>query len=113
MMLTVSTTQLKTLKNHNILQTQKPESKKEMKKYQTLTTLLKSFDTIVIIATTSTSITFSLTRVELIVIPISTTSTCAISIGKKVIYEIVMQKYNRYKKINKSLIFLINFIGKI
>ena len=31
-------------------------------------------------------------------IPISTASTCASSIGNKVIYEIFINKYNKYKK---------------
>ena len=36
------------------------KSKKKYKKYETLTTILKSIDTFVIIATTSSSITLSL-----------------------------------------------------
>ena len=59
------------------------KSKKKYKKYKTITTILKSFDTFVIIATTSSSITFSLTGIGLIVIPISTILACALSIGKK------------------------------
>ena len=31
-------------------------------------------------------------------IPISTASTCALSIGIKVIYEIIINKFNKYKK---------------
>ena len=46
------------------------KSKKEYKKYKTLSTILKSFDTIVIIATTSSSITLSPTGIGLIMIPI-------------------------------------------
>ena len=38
------------------------KSKKNYKKYKKITTLLKSFDTFVIIATTSSSITFSRNR---------------------------------------------------
>ena len=63
-----------------------------------LTTLIKSFDTFVIVATTSSSITLSLTGIGLLVIPITTASTCALSIGNKVIYEIIINKYNKYKK---------------
>ena len=74
------------------------ESEKKYKKYKTLTTILKSFDTIVIIATTSSSITLSLTGIGLIVITISTASACALFIGNKVIYEIIINKYNKYKK---------------
>ena len=74
------------------------KSKKRYKKYKTITTILKSFDTFVIIATTSSSITLSLTGIGLIVIPISTASACALSIGNKVIYEMIINKHNKYKK---------------
>ena len=74
------------------------KSKRRYKKYKTITTILKSFDTFVIIATTSSSITLSLTGIGLIVIPISTASACALSIGNKVIYEMIINKYNKYKK---------------
>ena len=73
------------------------KSKKKYKKYKTITTILKSFDRFVIIATTSSSITLSLTGIGLIVIPISTASACALSIGNKVLYEVI-NKYNKYKK---------------
>ena len=75
------------------------KSKKIYKKYRTITTILKSFDTFVIIATTSSSITFSLTGIGLIVIPISTATACGLSIGNKVLYEIIINKYNKYKKL--------------
>ena len=48
------------------------KSKKNFNKYKTITTILKSFDTFVIIATTSSSITLSLTRIGLLAIPMST-----------------------------------------
>ena len=75
------------------------KSKKKYKKHKTLTTILKSFDSIVINATTSTSITLSVTGIGLIAIPISTTTACGLSITNKVIYEKVMQKNNKYKKL--------------
>ena len=68
-------------------------SKKKNKKYKTLTTILKSFDTFAIIATT-----LSLTGIGLVVIPKSTASACALSIGNKVLYEVIINKYNKYKK---------------
>ena len=74
------------------------KSKKKYKKYKTLTTQLKSFDTFVIIAATSSSITFSLTGIGLIAIPISTATACGLSVGNKVLYEIIINKYNKYKK---------------
>ena len=75
------------------------KSKKKYKKYKTLTTILKSFDTIVIIATTSTSITLSLTGFGLIVIPISSSIACGLTITHKVLYGIVIQKNDKYKKL--------------
>ena len=61
------------------------KSKKKFKKYETITTILKSFDTFVIIATTSSSINLSFTGIGLIVIPISTATACGLSIGNKVL----------------------------
>ena len=75
------------------------KSKKNYKKYKTITTILKSFDTFVIISTTSSSITLSLTGIGLIVIPISTATACGLSIGNKVLYEIILNKYNKHKKL--------------
>ena len=74
------------------------KSKKRYKKNKTLTTILKSFDTFVIIATTSNSITLSLTGIGSTAIPISSAKACVLSIGKKVIFEIVINKQNGYKK---------------
>ena len=74
-------------------------SKKKYKKYKTLTTILKSFDTFVIITITSSSITLSLRRNGLILIPISTATACGLSIGNKVLFEIILNKYNKFKKV--------------
>ena len=72
-----------------------------------LPTTLKSFDTNVIIGTTSSSITLSLTVIVLIVIPTLTDKACGLTISNEVFYEIIMQKYKVYKnnmrKINKFL----------
>ena len=35
----------------------------------------------------------------MIVIPISTTFACVLSIGNKVLYEIIINKYKKYKKL--------------
>ena len=74
------------------------KSKRKYKKNKTLTTILKSFGTIVFIATTSSSITLSLTGISFIAIPKSTATACGLSIGNKVIYEIIINKYKKYKK---------------
>ena len=72
------------------------KSKKKHKKYKTL---IKSFDTFVIFITTLSSITLSLTGIGITAIPISTATTCGLPISIKVIFEIVMQKYNKYKEL--------------
>ena len=63
-----------------------------------LTTILKSFDTFVIIATTSKSITLSLTRIGLLVRPVSTGIPRGLKISNNVKYEIVIWEKNKYKK---------------
>ena len=75
------------------------KSEKRYKNYKTITTILKSFDTFVIIDTTSSSITSSLTGIGLIAIPITTATACGLSIGNKVLYEIIINKNNKYKKL--------------
>ena len=70
----------------------KNKSKNKYRNYKIRTTILKSFDTFAIIATTSTSITLSLTGISFIAIPISTASACALLIDNKAIYEIILNK---------------------
>ena len=70
----------------------KDKNNKSKKRYlldKTVIAILKSFDTFVIIATTSSSITLSLTGMVLIAISVSTATACGLSIDNKVIYEIV------------------------
>ena len=74
------------------------ETRKTNKKFKKLSTLLKSIDTFFLFATTSSCNTLSLTRIGLIVIPITAATTCGFSIGKKVKYEKVLRKYNGTKK---------------
>ena len=64
-----------------------------------MTTILKTFDTLVIIPTTSSSITLSLTGVDLIVIPITTATACGLSIPNKVLYETFINKYIKCKEL--------------
>ena len=82
---------------------------------KTLTTLLKSIDTFVFTATIYSSILLSLARIRLIVIPTLNGKACGLTISSKCNYEIVTQKYYKYKKnhirkVNKLLNSLINFI---
>ena len=72
--------------------------KRNIIKYKTLTTILRSFDTFVFIATTYSSITLSLTEISLIVIPISIDIACGLTVSIKVVYEIIIYSFNKYKK---------------
>ena len=74
------------------------KSKKRSKNYKTLNTILESVDSIVIIATTSTSITLSITGFGLIILPISAGIACTLSSGNKVLHKLIINKYNKYKK---------------
>ena len=74
------------------------KSKMKSEIYKTLTTPLKSFGTIVIIATISSSITLVVTGIGLIAILISGATACRVSTGNIVLYEIVMEKFKKYKK---------------
>ena len=74
------------------------KSKKKYKNYKTLNTVLESVDSIVIIATSSTSVTLSITGIGLIILPISAGVACALSLGNKVFYKLIINKYNKYKK---------------
>ena len=75
------------------------KSKKRYKKYKTLNTILESVDSIVIIAATSTSITLSITGFGLIILPISAGIACTLSLGNKLLHEIIINKYNKHKKL--------------
>ena len=75
------------------------KSKKRYKNYKTLNTVLESVDSIVIIAATSTSITMSVTGFGLIILPISTGIACGLSLGNKVLHKLIINKYNKCKKL--------------
>ena len=78
------------------------KSKMKHKIYKTLTTKLKSFDTFVVIARTTSSITLSFTGIGLLATPIPTATACRLSIGNKVIYEQIINRNNKYKKQNEK-----------
>ena len=54
--------------------------------------------------------TLSVAVFGLIVIPISSSLACGLTISNKVIYDIVMQKYNKYNKQHEKDQQLINFL---
>ena len=74
------------------------KSKKKYKNYKTLNTILESVDSIVIIGATSTSMTLSNTGVGLIILPISASIACTLSLGNKIMHKMIINKYNKYKK---------------
>ena len=74
------------------------KSKNKYKNYKTLNTVLESVDSIIIIATTSTSITLSITGIGLIILPISAGIACTLSLGNKILHKLIINKYNKYKK---------------
>ena len=63
-----------------------------------LTAILKTFDTIVNIATTSGLITLSLAGIGLIVILIPSGIACGLTISNKVLYATSINKSNKYRK---------------
>ena len=75
------------------------KSKKRYKNFKTLHTILESVDSIVIITATSTSITLSITGIGLIVLPISTGIACTLSLGNKILHKLIINKFNKYKKL--------------
>ena len=75
------------------------KSKKKYKNYKTLNTILESVDSIVIIGATSTSITLSVTGIGWIVLPISAGVACTLSLGNKILHKLIINKYNKYKKL--------------
>ena len=115
--LTVLRTQLLTLKKWLHTSKLKIKNQKETKKYKKITTIIKSFDTIFIIATTSSSIKLSLMGIGLKDTTILSSIACGLSNSIKTVYEIGMQKIlnikNNMKKIIKLLNFMIKYTGKV
>ena len=74
------------------------KSKKKYENYKTLNTVLESVDSIDIIGATSTSITLSITGIGLVILPISAGIACALSLSNKILHELIINKYNKYKK---------------
>ena len=86
------------------------KSKKKYKNYKTVNTVLESVDSIVIIGATSTSITLSITGIGLIILP---KSACTLSLGNKILHKIIINKYNKYKKIYERDQQTIEFFDKL
>ena len=89
------------------------KSKKRYKNYKPLNTVLESLDSIVIIAATSTSITLSITGIGLIILPISTGIACTLSLGNKVLHKLIINKYDKYKRLYERDLQTINSFDKL
>ena len=76
----------------------KYKSRKKHKSYKTPTSLSESVDTVAIIGATTTSVTFSVIDVGLIVVPICVEIARALSLGSKVLPKIKLNTYKKYKK---------------
>ena len=74
------------------------KSKKRYRNYKTLDTILESLNSIVIVGATSNSITLSVTGFGLGFLRLSAGIACTLSLGNKVLHEIIINKYNKYKK---------------
>ena len=74
------------------------ESKKKYKNHKTLATILVSVDKVVVIGATTTSVRLLVTGVGLIVVTISVGFACALSLGDKILQEIFVNNYNKFKK---------------
>ena len=75
------------------------KSKKRYKNYKTLNTILELVDSIVIIGATSTSITLSVTGVGSNILPVSAGIACGLSLSNKVLHKLIINNYNKYKKL--------------
>ena len=73
--------------------------KRTEKNNETSKTILESVDLIVNIGATSTSITLSITGIDLIVLRISAGIACTQSSGNKVLDKLIINNYSKYKKL--------------
>ena len=76
-------------------------------------TKLKSPDIPLFIATTSNSVTLSNKRYGTIVTPVSTGVACTTKLGKKVLYEKIINKNNKHKKLFETTQQKINSFDKL
>ena len=71
------------------------KSRKKYKNSKTPNTVLESVDSIGIIGATSTSITLSITGFGLTVLPASAAIVCTLSLGRKLLHKLIINKYKR------------------
>ena len=88
------------------------KSKKKLKNYKTLTTIIESVDTVVEIGATSASITLSITCVGLIISPKPAGIASTLSLGNRALHKMKLKKYNKYKKNMKKINILLSLLIK-
>ena len=71
------------------------KSKKRYRNYKTLNTVLESVDSIIIFGATSTSIAPLINGISLIVLPISASIVCTVSLANKVLHNLIIKKNNK------------------
>ena len=74
----------------NLHQSRREKIKKIYKKIEIISTILKTYDKFVIVATTSTSATFSVIAFGFFVIPIPTRVACSLTFSNTVLFELFM-----------------------
>ena len=74
------------------------KSEKKLKNHTTRASLLESVETVILFASKTTSVSSTLTGVDLIVVPISAAIACALSLGNKVLHNIILNEKKKYKK---------------
>ena len=84
------------------------KSIKKHKNYKTLNTILDSGDSIIIIAATSTSITLSITGIGLTILPISAGIASTLSLGNKILHNIIIKNILNIKNNMKEINILLN-----
>ena len=80
--------------NITYLKNENRKSKKKFKNCNTLTSILESVDTVVFISSTTTSVTLSVTGIDLIITSISAGNACSLSLAIKVLDRIKKNRYN-------------------
>ena len=78
------------------------KSRKKHKNYKILNTVLESLETIVINGASTTSVTLSVTGVELKKVPISAGVAGTLSLGYKILLRLTINKHKKYEKVKEK-----------
>ena len=81
----------------------KTEKKRKYRTWEVFSTTVKPFDTLLNLATTSSSVAFLVTRIELIVIPMSYGVACGLRASYRVVKRLVLQNYKETEAFHERL----------